>query len=63
MPTEDELTDREMLIAQEAARIAVREITDKFYRDVGKGVVHKFLIILGALFVGFGAAKGWWTFK
>lgn len=53
------LTEREMLIAREAARMAVKEITDGFYRDVGKTLVSKVLIWLGVAAVGFAAGRGW----
>ena len=53
------LTEREVTIAKEAARIAVKEITDGFYRDVGKNVVSKALIWIGMLAVGFAVGRGW----
>lgn len=53
------LTERETLIAREAARMAVKEITDGFYRDVGKTLVSKVLIWLGVAAVGFAAGRGW----
>lgn len=55
---ESQLTDRELKIAQVAARIAVREMTDEFYKNVGKNVVQRFLVLVGALVVGFLAGKG-----
>mgnify|MGYP003346073347 CR=1 FL=1 len=54
-----DLTERERLIAKEAARLALDEMTDEFYKKVGKTVVEKALIWLGALFVGFVLGKGW----
>lgn len=55
---ESQLTDRELKIAQVAARIAVREMTDEFYKNVGKNVVQRFLVLVGAIVVGFLAGKG-----
>lgn len=54
-----ELTEREKLIANEAAKLAVKMVTDEFYKNVGKNVVQKFFILVGAFVVGFGIAKGW----
>ena len=53
-----ELTDRERLIAKEAARIAIEELSDEFYKKVGKTIIEKGLIILGAVVVGFFVGKG-----
>lgn len=57
--TASELTAREMLIAKEAARLAVKEISDEFYKQVGKTVVTKVLIWIGIAAVAFAAGKGW----
>ena len=57
------LTDREMAIAKVAAKLAVKEVSDEFYRQVGKSVVTRFFIWIGLFMVGFGAAKGWIIFK
>jgi hypothetical protein len=57
------LTDREMAIAKIAAKLAVKEVSDEFYRQVGKSVVTRMLIWIGLFMVGFGAAKGWIIFK
>jgi hypothetical protein len=54
-----ELTDRERLIAKEAAKIALEELSSEFYKKVGKTVVDKILIGLGVLAVGFVLGKGW----
>ena len=54
-----DLTERERLIAKEAARLALDEMTDEFYKKVGKTIVEKALIWLGALVVGFVLGKGW----
>lgn len=56
---EAKLSEREMLIAREAARMAVKDITDGFYRDVGKTLVSKVLIWLGVAAVAFAAGRGW----
>ena len=53
------LSEREMLIAKAAAKIAVKELSEEFYKQVGKTVVQKALIWLGAAVVGVGAFKGW----
>jgi len=54
-----ELTDRERLIAKEAAKLAIEEMSSEFYKKVGKTVVEKFLIGVGLLVVGFFVGKGW----
>ena len=46
-----ELTERERLIAKEAAKIAIEELSDEFYKKVGKTIIEKGLIILGAVVV------------
>jgi hypothetical protein len=53
-----ELTDRERLIAKEAARIAIEELSDEFYKKVGRTFIEKFLVLVGALVVGFLVGKG-----
>ena len=53
-----ELTDRERLIAKEAARIAIEELSDEFYKKVGKTFIEKILLLIGALVVGFFVGKG-----
>ena len=54
-----ELTDRERLIAKEAAKLAIEEMSSEFYKKIGKTVVEKVLIWIGILVVGFVAGKGW----
>ena len=54
-----ELTEREKLIAKEAAKLALEELSSEFYKKVGKTVVEKVLIWVGMLFVGFVIGKGW----
>ncbi len=56
---EIELTDRERLIAKEAAKLALEELSSEFYKKIGKTVVEKVLIWIGILVVGFVAGKGW----
>ena len=53
------LTAREEEIAKRAAKLAIEEMSNEFYKKVGKTVVEKALIWLGALFVGFVIGKGW----
>lgn len=61
MATEDELhlTEREEAIARRAAEIAIEQVTERFYAQVGKSVVTKMFVWLGVATVGFGVAKGW----
>ena len=54
-----ELTDRERLIAKEAAKLAIEEMSSEFYKKVGKTIVEKVFIFIGLLAVGFVAGKGW----
>jgi hypothetical protein len=54
------LNERELAVAKEAARLAIQEITDQFYKQVGKTMVQK--VWIGAIAIGFGLAKGWITF-
>lgn len=54
-----ELTDRERLIAKEAAKLALEELSGEFYKKVGKTIVEKVLIWIGLLVVGFVFGKGW----
>lgn len=60
--TKIELTARDLAIAKAAARIAVQEMTDDFYKQIGKTMVTKVLIWVGMLALGFGVAKGWINF-
>lgn len=54
-----QLTERELAIAKEAARIAVKEISDEFYKQVGKTLIQKVLIWVGIAAVAFATGKGW----
>ena len=57
--TDVTLTAREEEIAKRAAKLAIEEMSNEFYKKVGKTVVEKALIWIGALFVGFVIGKGW----
>ena len=57
--TDMDLTDRERLIAKEAAKLALEELSGEFYKKVGKTLVDKVLIWIGLLVVGFVFGKGW----
>ena len=57
--TDITLTDREEAIAKRAAKLAIEEMTGEFYKKVGKTVIEKALIWLGAIAVGFVIGKGW----
>ena len=54
-----QLTDRERLIAKEAAKLAIEEMSSEFYKKIGKTVVEKALIWIGLFFVGLVIGKGW----
>jgi hypothetical protein len=54
-----ELTERERMIAKEAAKLALEELSSEFYKKVGKTVVEKVLIWIGLLATGFLVGKGW----
>lgn len=58
----DELTEREMRIAEMAAELAVKKVTEQFYAQVGRSVFNKALILLGAAFVGWATGKDWVKF-
>lgn len=59
---EMQLTEREMLIAKTAAKMAVKEIQDSFYKEIGKGIVTKLLVWIGLATVAFLAGKGYIKF-
>ena len=54
-----ELTERERMIAKEAAKLALEEMSSEFYKKIGKTVVEKALIWIGLLAAGFIMGKGW----
>ena len=56
------LNERELAIAKAAAHIAIQELTDQFYKQVGKTMVQKALMWIGAIAIGYGMAKGRITF-
>jgi len=59
---DDELTERELLIAKRAARIAVEELGNEFYRQVGRTVVGRVLTWIGMLAVAgltYAMGRGW----
>lgn len=56
---EIQLTERELAIARKAASMAVEQMTNDFYKSVGKTVVTRFLVIVGGLAVAFALGKGW----
>ncbi|MCD6674833.1 MAG: hypothetical protein LT106_18525 [Burkholderiaceae bacterium] len=60
---EIELNEREMAIARKAAKLAVEEVMNEFYRQVGKGIVHRVLVYIGMIAIGFAVARGWITWK
>ena len=53
------LTEREEAIAKKAAKLAIEEMSNEFYKKVGKTIVEKLLIWIGILVVGFVFGKGW----
>lgn len=60
---EIELTEREMLIARKAAKLAVEEMTNEIYRTVGKSVLTRIFVWVGAVTVGYAVARGWIVWK
>lgn len=54
-----ELSPEKLAIAKEAARIAVQEISNEFYKQVGKTLIQKVLIWVGIAAVAFATGKGW----
>lgn len=58
----NQLSEREMLIAKTAAKMAVKEIQDSFYKEIGKGIVTKLLVWIGLATVAFLAGKGYIKF-
>lgn len=62
MSEEVELTEREKIVANEAARLAGGCITDNFYKEVGKAVINRLLVLIGAVVIAFAFGKGWIRF-
>lgn len=54
-----ELSDREKLIAQEVAWFVVKQMTDNFYKEVGRSFISRFFIVAGVGIVGYLVAKGY----
>lgn len=54
-----ELTDRELFIAKQAAKLAVEELEKRFYEQVGKTIITKILVWIGIAACAFAAGKGW----
>ena len=50
-----------MMIAKKAAELAVKQLSDEFYKSIGKNVVQRWLIWIGLLAAGFAGGKGWLT--
>jgi voltage-gated potassium channel Kch len=64
MPLNDiQLTEREMLVAQKAAKLAVQEVANEFYKQVGRGFMARLFIWVGMGFVGFAVARGWLVWR
>jgi hypothetical protein len=53
-----ELTDRERAVI----RAAKAEMADDFYKQVGRTVVNRLLVVIGAIAVGIAYGKGWIRF-
>lgn len=54
-----ELSEREMMIAKAAAKIAIQEMKDDFYQEVGRTITQRFFIWVGLGFVAYASGKGW----
>lgn len=54
-----DLSERELAIATVAADLAVKQMTENFYTEVGRTVVKRFFIVVGAAAVAFAFGKGW----
>lgn len=59
MTTELQLTEREILIAKHAADLAVKQMMDNFYKEVGRTFVNKVFIVIGIVVVAFSVGRGW----
>jgi hypothetical protein len=68
-PPNDELSPRELAVAEavavrvakETASAVIEELTDSFYKQVGKTFVSRIFIWVGAGLISLGVAKGWIT--
>lgn len=64
--SDEELTPRELLIAKRAAKMAVEDLSDQFYRQVGKTVVQRVLTWIGMLAIAaitYAIGRGWIALK
>lgn len=62
----EELTPRELAIARRAAKMAIEDLSNEAYRQVGKSVVARLLTWVGMLAVAafmYAVGKGWVTPK
>lgn len=57
------LNARELAIARRAADMAVKQVMEQFYAGVGRTVVKRVLIVIGAIVVGVAVGKGWLSIK
>lgn len=63
---DDDLTPRELAIAKRAAKIAVEDLSNEFYLQIGRTVVGRILTWVGMLAIAglmYAAGKGWVTLK
>lgn len=63
---DDDLTPRELAIAKRAAKLAVEDLSNEFYRQIGRTVVGRILTWVGMLAIAglmYAAGKGWVTLK
>lgn len=56
---EVKLSERELRIAEHAAKLAVEQMETRFYASVGKNVVTRGLVWLGMVVVAFSVGKGY----
>lgn len=63
MDATQEFSEREIKLMRKAAELgaeaAIDKVAERFYKQVGKGVVHRLLVWLGAIVVAYLAGKGW----
>jgi hypothetical protein len=57
------LSEQDIKVARYAARLAVQEMERTFYARVGKSVVTRWLVIIGAMAAAFTAGGGKEFFK
>ena len=59
---DDELTEHELLIAKRAAKMAIEELSNEFYQQVGRTIVIRVLTWIGMLAVAgitYALGRGW----